>query len=176
MLACLRIVLRECNFAAVSSCDVAARSKADAATGTRRHDHKGRTRVARGVAQHRRRVLAGRQRRLEAERIAAASIALWHQGRSKTKKPPAAGRGFVSNPVWSVPAPWPREGGVAETIVQAGLEDMALVIEDTGGKVVATHHVVLKFGRPIVTQSIFRAEAKHPAAGRLVKRPVPAYQ
>src|SRR5262245_29918123 len=47
---------------------------------------------------------------------------------------------------------------------------MALVIEDTGGKVVATHHVVLEFGRPIVTQSIFRAEAKHPSAGRLINR------
>src|SRR5262245_20506200 len=71
----LRMVLRERNFAAVSSCAVAARSNAHATTGTRRHDLEGRTRDARRVAQHRRRVLIGRQRRLEAEQIAAASIA-----------------------------------------------------------------------------------------------------
>src|SRR5262249_43292254 len=62
-----RIVLHECNFAAVSSCEVAGQSNADAATGTRRHHLKGRTCDARRVAQHRRRVVAGRQRRLEAE-------------------------------------------------------------------------------------------------------------
>src|SRR5258707_5519112 len=53
-------------------------------------------------------------------------------------------------------------------IVYADFDDMDFAV---GDKVVAKiHHVVLDFGRPIVSQSIFSAEAKHPSVECLVSR------
>src|SRR5262245_19691179 len=65
-----------------------------------------------------------------------------------------------------IPHSW--RGTVAETIVRPDFEDMNFVV---GEEVVAKiHHVVLDLARPVVPQSIFSAEAKHPSADRLVRR------
>src|SRR5712672_1558678 len=62
-----------------------------------------------------------------------------------------------------------KPSGAAESIVQAGLEDVEFVIGE-GSIAAEVHHVVLNLRSPVVPQGIFGPDAKHPPADGLVDR------
>ena len=57
----------------------------------------------------------------------------------------------------------------AESIVYAGLENIELVIGKRTA-IAKVHHVIFDFGGPVVPQSIFGTDAKHPPTDGLVNR------
>src|SRR5713101_4839939 len=88
------------------------------------------------------------------------------------RKTPAETLGFIAvraQPVTRIKSEKPPGAGAAESIVYTGLENVELVI----GKRTATakvHHVVLNLRSPVVPQSIFGPDAKHPATDGLIDR------
>src|SRR5712671_2492912 len=62
-----------------------------------------------------------------------------------------------------------KPSGAAESIVQAGLENVEFTVGE-GTIAAEVHHVVLNLRSPVVPQSIFGPDAQHPPADGLVDR------
>ena len=69
----------------------------------------------------------------------------------------------ISRPSLESPTRTPK------SIVYAGLEYVEFIIGE-GTIIAEVHHVVLNLGTPVVRQSIFGSDAKHPPTGGLVDR------